>query len=78
MSSSAEPYHVVYSEKARDELRTLVTRARNSDRAAVSRPGPGSHSQQVLGAATEINRRLEIYPQFGEPLSNLQIESGQI
>ena len=63
MTEAAEapvPYRVVYSERARESLRELVARARKR--------GLG---RQVLDAAKEIDRRLRLYPQFGEPLMDL-------
>lgn len=60
-SARPEPYRVVYSEHVRDELRALLVRAKAS-----------GHGQQALDAAREINRRLHVYPQFGEPRRNLE------
>ncbi|MBI1915929.1 MAG: hypothetical protein HYS12_14520 [Planctomycetes bacterium] len=57
---SPVPYRVVYSGLVRNSLRNLVVRA-----AARSR------SSEVLAAAREIDRRLKIYPQFGETLRDL-------
>jgi hypothetical protein len=54
------PYKVVYSEQVRAELVKLVQRA--------ARAGLG---QVVLNAVKEIDARLRIYPQFGEPLRDL-------
>src|SRR5438094_664931 len=67
MSAPAERYRVTYSERVRAGLWGLVARARARGEA-----------RQVLDAIREIDRRLQIYPQFGEPLSDLQIESGQL
>jgi hypothetical protein len=61
------PYRVVYSERVREELRELVARARASGL------GP-----EVLAAVKEIDRRLRVYPQFGEPLVELTHEPGQV
>ena len=61
------PYRVVYSGRVRDALRELVARARES-----------GHGPEVLAAAKEIDRRLRVYPQFGEPLVDLKQESGQV
>jgi hypothetical protein len=58
---------VVYSERARESLRELVARARKR--------GLG---RQVLDAAKEIDRRLRLYPQFGEPLMDLTQEARQL
>ncbi len=60
-------YQVIYSDDVRSALKSLVARAR--DRGLAS---------QVLDAIKEINRRLELYPQFGEPLLDLVAEPGQI
>ena len=67
MSSPIIRYRVTYSQRVLDQLRALVVHARGRGMA-----------EQVLDAVKEINRRLEIYPQFGEPIADLQIESGQI
>jgi hypothetical protein len=61
------PYQVVYSELVRTELRPLMVRARQR--------GLG---QQVLAALKEIDRRLRIYPQFGQPLRDLVLEPAQL
>ncbi len=60
---SPVPYKVVYSERVRAEVKSLVREA-----AAV---GLG---QAVLDAVKEIDARLRIYPQFGEPLRDLKTE----
>ncbi len=60
-SASPVPYRVVYSEHVRNELKDLLTRAKESSR---ERP--------ALDAAKEIDRRLHIYPQFGEPRRDLE------
>jgi hypothetical protein len=57
---------VVYSERVREELRRLVVTAATPDRA-----------RDLLAAFQTIDRRLAIYPQFGEPLLDLQ-EPGRI
>jgi hypothetical protein len=66
-SDAPIPYRVVYSERVRDTLRELVARARESGL------GP-----EVVAAVKEIDRRLRVYPQFGEPLVELTQESGQV
>jgi len=48
-------------------LRDLVLRAREV--------GQG---EQVLAAIREIDSRLQIYPQFGQPLRDLSAESAQL
>ena len=60
-SASPVPYRVVYSEHVRNELRRLLIRAKT---AGQGRP--------ALDAAKEIDRRLHIYPQFGEPRRDLE------
>jgi hypothetical protein len=54
------PYHVSYSGRVRDALRNLLVRASGVGRGAVA-----------LAAVREIDRRLRIYPHFGEPLRDL-------
>ena len=63
MSDPAEPpipYRVVYSQRVRIAFRELHGRAEAR--------GLG---RQVLEAAKEIDARLRIYPQFGQPLRDL-------
>ena len=60
------PYRVVFSERARESIRELAARARGR--------GLG---QQVLDAVKEIDRLLRLYPQFGDPLTDLKHEVGQ-
>jgi hypothetical protein len=57
------PYRVVYAERVRQGLIDLVNRAPS-----------GELRRQVLAAAKAIDARLRIYPQFGEPLRDLQTE----
>jgi hypothetical protein len=66
-SDSSLPYKVVYSERVRSSLRSLVLRAktRRLDR-------------QILEAAKEMDRRLRVYPQFGEPLYELKTRKGTV
>ncbi len=61
------PYQVSYSGLVRAAMRQLVARARLS-----------GHAPEVIAAIKEIDRRLHIYPQFGEPKINLTYEPGQI
>jgi len=56
----ANPYRVVYSQRVRIEFRELHGRAEAR--------GLG---HQVLEAARQIDARLRIYPQFGQPLRDL-------
>jgi hypothetical protein len=66
-SNGPIPYRVVYSEHVRHELQELLARAKEQGL------GP-----QVLAAASEIDRRLHIYPQFGQPLLDLSFVPGQL
>lgn len=61
------PYHVSYSEHVHEILRALGLHAREV--------GLG---KQVLAAIREIDSRLHIYPQFGQPLRNLSVEPAQL
>jgi hypothetical protein len=61
------PYRVVYSQRVRDSVRELVARARERGL------GP-----QVLEAVKEIDQRLRLYPQFGDPLVDLTHEPGRV
>ena len=70
MSTSApgpELYRVVYSERARQRLLGLADMARER--------GDG---EAFLVALKEFDRRLALYPQFGEPLVDLTQEPGQV
>lgn len=60
-SSSPVPYEVVYSERVRNELKQLMAKAVAS-----------GHGQEALTALKEMDARLHIYPQFGEPLRDLK------
>lgn len=63
MSDAADtpsPYRVVYSERVRGHLVILVGAAKAHGK-----------RQEVLEAIKEIDRRLHLYPQFGEPLRDL-------
>jgi hypothetical protein len=60
-------YRVVYSERVRQRLAALDREAeQRGDRAA------------FLAALKEFDRRLRIYPQFGDPLSDLTHEKATI
>jgi hypothetical protein len=61
------PYRVVYSERVRQRLLALADVARER--------GDG---EAFLAALKEFHRRLCLYPQFGEPLTELTRESGQV
>lgn len=60
MSDPPPPYRVSYSGRVRDELERLITHARMRGLAP-----------QVLAALKEIDYRLRVYPQFGEPIRDL-------
>ena len=64
---SFEPFRIVYSERVRQRLSELAQIS--SDR------GDGL---AFLAALKEFHRRLTVYPQFGEPLTDLIHEPGQI
>jgi hypothetical protein len=59
-SASPVPYRVVYSEHVRSALKDLLTRAKAC--------GQG---RPALDAVKEIDRRLHLFPQFGEPRRDL-------
>jgi hypothetical protein len=61
------PYRVSYSEHVRQRLLGLADIARER--------GDG---EAFLAALKEFHRRLCVYPQFGEPLIELQQEPGQV
>jgi hypothetical protein len=68
MSTGAPvPYRVVYSERVRQRLLALADVARER--------GDG---EAFLAALKEFDRRLSLYPQFGEPLADLTEEPGQV
>jgi len=61
------PYRVAYSERVRQRLLALAD--------AVRERGDG---EAFLAALREFHRRLGLYPQFGEPLTDLTQEPGQV
>lgn len=61
------PYQVSYTGRVQDALKNLVVRARAL-----------GLEREVLAAIREIDRRLRIYPQFGQPLRNLLVGSAQL
>ena len=70
MSESPEspiPYRVSYSEVVKQKLSSLAEEA-------LAR-GVG---QEYLACVKEIDKRLRIYPQFGEPLSDLLLKPSQL
>ncbi|MFO0970326.1 MAG: hypothetical protein U0793_32660 [Gemmataceae bacterium] len=62
-----DPYRVAYSEQVRERFLVLADIARER--------GDGA---AFAAALKEFHRRLSIYPQFGEPLTDLKHESGQV
>jgi hypothetical protein len=60
-------YQVSYSERVRQELLRLARQARAH--------GLGA---EFLAAVREIDRRLHLYPQFGQPLRDLELEPAQL
>jgi hypothetical protein len=60
-------YRVGYSERVRQRFLVMADTARER--------GDG---EPFLAALKEFHRRLCIYPQFGEPLTDLTQEAGQI
>jgi hypothetical protein len=65
--SQPVPYRVAYAERVREGLRELGERAKIR--------GLG---RAFLAALKDLDRRLGIYPQFGEPLYDLKLEPGQV
>jgi hypothetical protein len=61
------PYRVEYSEQVRQRLLALADMARQR--------GDG---EECVAALKEFDRRLRIYPQFGEQLVDLKKERGQV
>ncbi len=62
-----ELYRVSYSGRVRDSLLALVARARSAGLAV-----------PILKAILDLDRRLQVYPQFGEPLRDLSLEGAQL
>ena len=58
-------YEVIYSGRVRDSFEDLANRARARD-----------VGREALAALVEIEYRLAVYPQFGEPFRDLSIGSG--
>ena len=66
-SPGPSPYRIIYSEHVREEFRRLLA-------LAIGR-GLGA---QVAAAAQTLHERLRIYPQFGEPLQDLELKPAQV
>ena len=62
-----QPYQVSLSGRVFDRVRELA--------AVAAARGDG---EAFLAALREFDRRLRVYPQFGDPLIDLQAEVGQI
>jgi hypothetical protein len=60
------PYELSYSGKVRDELAALIARATVNGR-----------DQSLLTALRNLEYRLRVYPQFGQPLRDSTAESAQ-
>jgi hypothetical protein len=58
---------VVYSGVVRAAVREFAAAARAAGR-----------SREAAAALTDLDRRLHIYPQFGEPILDLTQKSGQV
>ncbi len=70
MSDAADkpfPYRVSYSGRVRQRILELAAAARAR--------GDG---EAYLAALREFDRRLRVYPQFGDPLTDLLAEAGQV
>lgn len=65
--SEPAPYRVSYSGLVRQRLLELGVAARTR--------GDG---ELFLAALWEFDRRLRVYPQFGDPLTDLQAETGTV
>ena len=61
------PYHVSYTGAVRQRLKELAAAARAR--------GDG---EEFLAAPREFDRRLRVYPQFGDPLTDLREHPGQV
>lgn len=60
-------YEVSYSGRVIDSMKSLVRRAREAGLA-----------EQVIAAIREMDRLLHLYPQFGQPLRDLFVDSAQL
>jgi hypothetical protein len=58
-------YKVSCSRRVLDKLKELILR------------NP-THASSISSAAIEIDRRLHVYPQFGQPLRNLAVKQAQL
>jgi hypothetical protein len=60
------PYDLIFSGRVLDVFAAMVARAKVH-----------GHEQPLFVAAKTIDYRLRVYPQFGEPFRDLDVESGQ-
>ena len=67
MTDAPVPYRVVYSGAVREVLRAWAAAAKEA-----------GTIQETVAAVKELDRRLHIYPQFGDPIINLAQENGQV
>src|SRR5437763_1010893 len=67
MTEPAILYRVSYSERVRQRLRELANEAEQR-----------GDTEQFAAALKELDRRLHLYPQFGEPYLDLTAEPGQM
>ncbi len=67
MTEPPDLYRVVYSEHVRQRLQALADEAAQR-----------GHGDAFAAALKEFHRRLQIYPQFGDPLIDLKQEPGQV
>lgn len=63
----SERYQVIYSTHVRNELKRLITSLESKETRT-----------EVRDSLIELDKRLSIYPQFGEPLLDLHLDSAQI
>lgn len=66
-SGGTQRYRVSYSGRVREELAGLAARADALGR-----------RREILAAVMEIDWRLRVYPQFGQPLRDLQLQPAQL
>jgi hypothetical protein len=61
------PYKVVYSQRARNSLVELYSKSQ-----------PSGLGLRIIEAAKQIDARLHTYPQFGQPLRDLEAKEETI
>src|SRR6187401_3338782 len=62
-----ERYKVFYSEHVREHLRKMAATAKANGQGAL-----------FLAALRQLDERLHVYPQFGEPLTDLVLQPAQL